>query len=51
MFIKGGNISLNKRLKTPDVFKLALNFTLKDLKIKLLDEFNGDKFKLDPFLA
>jgi hypothetical protein len=42
MFIKGSNISLNKRLKTLDVFKLTLTFTLKDLKIKLLNEFNGN---------
>jgi hypothetical protein len=51
MFIKGGNISLNERLKTLNVFKLTLNFTLKDLKIKLLDKFNKNKFKLDLFLA
>jgi hypothetical protein len=35
----------------PDILELALDFTLKDLKIKLLDEFNGNKSKLDPFLA
>ena len=51
MFIKGGNISLSERSETPDIFKLALDFTLKDLKIKLLNEFNGNKFKLNPFLT
>jgi hypothetical protein len=52
MFIKGGNKGKEvERLKTLDVFKLTLNYTLKDLKIKLLNEFNGNKSKLDPFLA
>jgi hypothetical protein len=51
MFIKGGNTSLNERLKTLNVFKLALDFTFKDFKIKLLDKFNGNKSKLNPFLA
>ena len=50
MFIKGGNISLNKRLKTLNVFKLTLNFTLKDFKIKLFNKFNKNKFKLNLFL-
>jgi hypothetical protein len=35
----------------PDIFKLALDFTLKDLKNKLLNKFNRNKFKLNPFLA
>jgi hypothetical protein len=51
MFIKRSNISLNERLKTPDIFKLTLDFIPRDLKIKLLDEFNRNKFKLNPFLA
>ena len=37
MFIKRSNINLNKRLKTLNIFKLTLNFTLKDFKIKLLN--------------
>jgi hypothetical protein len=54
MFIKGDNLSLKregKRLKTPDIFKVTLNFTLKDFKIKLLNKFNKNKFKLNPFLV
>jgi len=53
MFIKGSNSSLKregKRLKTLNIFKLTLDFTLKDLKIKLLNEFNKNKFKLNLFL-
>jgi hypothetical protein len=49
--MRGGNTGLGERSETPDVPELALDFTLKDLKIKLLDEFNGDRSKLDPFLA
>jgi hypothetical protein len=54
MFIKGGNQGLGRdaeRLNTLDVPELALDFTLKDLKIKLLDEFNKNKFKLNLFLV
>jgi hypothetical protein len=51
MFIKGSNISLSERLKTLNIFKLTLDFTLKDFKIKLLNEFNENKFKLNLFLA
>jgi hypothetical protein len=54
MSLKGGNSGLRKeveRLKTLNVFKVTLDFTFKDLKIKLLNEFNKNKFKLNPFLA
>jgi hypothetical protein len=54
MFIKGGNQGLRQdaeRADTPDMPELALDFTFKDLKIKLLDKFNKNRFKLDPFLA
>jgi hypothetical protein len=54
MSIKGGNQGLGrdvKRADTLDVHELALDFTPRDLKIKLLDEFNKNKSKLNPFLA
>jgi hypothetical protein len=54
MFIKGSNSSLKKEVKRFEilnVFKTTLNFTLKDLKIKLLNEFNKNKSKLNPFLV
>jgi hypothetical protein len=51
MFIRGGNTSLSERSEMLNISKLALDFTFKDLKIKLLDKFNGDRSKLDPFLA
>jgi hypothetical protein len=40
-----------KRFKILEIFKLTLNYTFKDLKIKLLNEFNKNKFKLNPFLT
>jgi hypothetical protein len=54
MFIKGGNQGLRrdaKRSDTLNVSELALDFTLKDLKIKLLNKFDRNKFKLNLFLA
>jgi hypothetical protein len=54
MSFKGSNLSLKKevkRLKTFNIFKVTLNFTFKDFKIKLLNEFNKNKFKLNPFLT
>jgi hypothetical protein len=54
MSLKGGNSRQRKevkRVKTLNVFKLTLNYTLRDLKIKLLDKFNKNKFKLNLFLT
>jgi hypothetical protein len=54
MFIKGGNSGQEKevkRFKTLNILELTLDYTLKDLKIKLLDKFNKNKFKLNPFLT
>jgi hypothetical protein len=54
MFIKRSNLSLKKevkRFKTFNIFKMALNFTFKDFKIKLLNKFNKNRFKLNLFLT
>jgi hypothetical protein len=49
--IRGGNIGLDERSETPDISEPALDFISGDLKIKLPDEFDGNRSKLDPFLA
>jgi hypothetical protein len=51
MSVRGGNTGLGERSETPDVSEPALDFTPGDLKIKLPDEFDGNRSKLDPFLA
>ena len=40
-----------ERTETPDIPKATPDFTPGDLKVKLPNEFDGNRSKLDPFLA
>ncbi len=54
MSLKGGHLGRKKDIKrteTPKAPKLTLEFTLRDLKIRLPNKFNRDRSKLEPFLA
>ena len=54
MSLKGGNSGRGKeveRTETPDVVEQVPDFTPGDLKVKLPDEFDGNRSKLDPFLV
>jgi hypothetical protein len=54
MSLKGGNSGRGKEVEcteTPDVVEQAPDFTPGDLKVKLPDEFDGNRSKLDPFLV
>ncbi len=54
MSLKGGYSGQEKEvkhIKTPNTSKLTPDFTPRDLKIRLSNKFNGNRSKLEPFLA
>ncbi len=54
MSLKGSNSEREKEVeytKTPDILETTPDFTPGDLKVKLPNEFNGNRSKLDPFLV
>ncbi len=54
MSLKGGYSGQGKdieRMETPEALKLTLDFTPRDLKIRLPNKFNRDRSKLELFLA
>ena len=40
-----------ERSETPILDTLILDLVLREIKLKLLDKYNGDRSKLDTFLA
>ncbi len=54
MSLKGGHAGHRKDIKraeTPKAPKPILDYTPRDLKIRLPNKFNGDRSKLELFLA
>ncbi len=54
MSLKGGYSGRGKdikRIETPKAPELTLDFTPRDLKIRLPNKFIRDRSKLEPFLA
>ncbi len=54
MSLKGGHLGRKrevKRIETPNASKLILDFTPRDLKIRLPNKFNRNRSKLELFLA
>ncbi len=54
MSLKGGHLGRGKdikRIETPEAPELIPDFTPRDLKIRLPNNFNRDRSKLELFLA